>query len=268
MTRAKRAPTASAAQRSGGNGGLIVGSVEKAFRVLEAFGSRSQTLSLSQVAAVTSLDISAAQRFTYTLTHLGYLRKDEETKRYELTAKNLNQGYRYLVGHSLIDRALPYLLHVSTETEEAVSLTVLADTDIIFVARFMSRHMLATNVTVGTRMPAFCTAPGVAMLSQLPEAEAMAILDRSELQAYTPATTYRRNDLAAKLRLSATQGFATAFGEFYKGDLSVATAILDEHGRPEGAVSIGVSFARHKQEEVAARFGPLVMAAAHSVSRV
>jgi IclR family pca regulon transcriptional regulator len=256
------------AKRNAKNGALIVRSVEKAFRVLEAFGGRNQTLNLSQVAAATGMDVSAAQRFTHTLTHLGYLGKNEVTKRYELTAKNLNQGSRYLVGHRLIDRALPYLLHLSTETEEAVSLTVLADTDIIFVARFMSRYMLATNVTVGSRMPAFCTAPGVAMLSHLPEAEAIAILDRSELQAYTPATTYRRNDLAAKLRLSAKQGFATAFGEFYKGDLSVAAAILDEHGRPEGAVSIGVSFARYKQEDVAARFGPVVMAAAHSVSRV
>jgi IclR family pca regulon transcriptional regulator len=254
------------AQKSGG--ALVVASVEKAFRVLEAFGGRRQTLSLSQVAAATGMDISAAQRFTHTLTHLGYLRKDTETKRYELTPKNLNQGFRFLLGHSLIERAMPYLLHLSTETEEAVSLTVLDDTDIIFVARFMSRHMLNTNVIVGTHLPAYCTAPGIAMLSHLPEAEALAIIDRSDLQPHTPATTWHRNDLTAKLRQSAKQGFATAFGEFYKGDLSVAAAILDERRRPEGAISVGVSFARYKQEEVAGRFGPLVIAAAHSVSRV
>jgi IclR family pca regulon transcriptional regulator len=272
MARKKRSarPTVSAPKATRRTGGdpLMVLSVEKAFRVLEAFGGRKQTLSLSQVAAATGMDVSAAQRFTHTLTRLGYLRKDAETKQFELTAKNLGQGYRFLLGHSLVERAMPYLLHLSTETEEAVSLTVLDDTDIIFVARFMSRHMLNTNVVVGTRLPAYCTAPGVAMLSHLPEAEALDIIDRSDLRAHTPTTVWRRNDLAAKLRLSAKQGFATAFGEYYKGDLSIAAAILDEHGRPEGAINVAVSFARYKQEEVAARFGPLVVAAGHSVSRV
>ena len=54
---------------------LLVQSVEKAFRVLRAFDGSRPTLSLSQIAEETGLDISAAQRFTYTLTKLGYLTK-------------------------------------------------------------------------------------------------------------------------------------------------------------------------------------------------
>ena len=82
------------------------------------------------------------------------------------------------------------------------------------------------------------------------------------------ATTWRRVDLIAKLRLAAKQGFATAFNEFYKDDLSIGAAILDDRGRPEGAINVAVSFARYKKEEVAARFGAMVMAAAHGASRV
>ena len=72
---------------------LMVNSVEKAFRVLSAFGRQHQTLNLSQVASETGMDVSAAQRFTHTLTRLGYLRKDAQTKRFELTAKTLDLGY-------------------------------------------------------------------------------------------------------------------------------------------------------------------------------
>ena len=61
----------------------MVNSVEKAFRVLSAFGRRHQTLNLSQVASETGMDLSAAQRFTHTLTTLGYLRRqrDDSDKR-------------------------------------------------------------------------------------------------------------------------------------------------------------------------------------------
>lgn len=266
-TPARNTPSAAAAKRERNNDALMVKSVEKAFRVLEVFGGRRQSLTLSQVADAAGMDVSAAQRFTHTLTRLGYLQKDAETKHFVLTPKNLGLGYRFLLGHRLVERAMPYLRHLSTETEEAVNLIVLDDTEIIFVARFMSRHMLNTNIVVGTRMPAYCSASGIAIMSHLPRTEALGILDRSDLRKYTPATIWRRKDLIAKMNLSATQGFSTSFGEVYKGDLSVASAILDERGRPEGAINVAVSFTRYQKDEVAARFGPMVMEAARAVSR-
>ncbi|MDQ4061507.1 MAG: IclR family transcriptional regulator [Pseudomonadota bacterium] len=246
---------------------LMVLSVEKAFRVLSAFGIQRPTMSLSQIAAATGMDVSAAQRFTHTLSRLGYLRKDRDTKRFELTPKTLALGYHFLRSNRLIERAMPYLMHLSKETEEAVNLTMLDDTEIIFVSRFVSRHMLNTDVIVGSRMPAFCTAPGMAILSRLPEAEALAILERSDRKPITPSTTWRMEDLAPKLRRSAEQGFATAFEEFYRGDGSIAAAIIDAHGRAEGAINVAVSLSRYSAEEATERFAPLVVAAARAVSR-
>ncbi len=206
---------------------LMVNSVEKAFRVLSAFGRQHQTLNLSQVASETGMDVSAAQRFTHTLTKLGYLHKDAQTKRFELTAKTLDLGYHFVRSSRLLDRAMPYLMHLSKETEETVNLTVRDGTEIIFVSRFLSRHVLNTDVIIGTRMPAYATAPGIAMLSRLPEEEALAIIDASDLKAHTPSTTWQRDALREKLRQSAAQGYATAFEEVYIGDASIA-ALSDE----------------------------------------
>src|SRR5687768_15927652 len=47
---------------------LFVNAVEKAMRVLMAFDGSQRHLSLSQIAALTHLDLSAAQRFTFTLS--------------------------------------------------------------------------------------------------------------------------------------------------------------------------------------------------------
>lgn len=247
---------------------LMVNSVEKAFRVLSAFGRQHQTLNLSQVASETGMDVSAAQRFTHTLTRLGYLRKDTQTKRFELTAKTLDLGYHFVRSSRLLDRAMPYLMHLSKETEETVNLTVREGPEIIFVSRFLSRHVLNTDVIIGTRMPAYCTAPGIAMLSRLPEEEAMAVIDASDLKAHTPSTTWRRDALREKLRQSAAQGYATAFEEVYLGDASIAAVVVDHHGRPEGAVNIATSTSRFSHAEVISRFSSLVIATAHAISRV
>jgi len=246
---------------------LYVQSVEKAFRVLAAFDSGRPSLSLTEIAAATGLDKSAAQRFTHTLARLGYLRKVPETRRFELTTRTLELGYHYTRSSPLLEAALPKLLDLSRLTEESISLTVPDDTHIVYVSRLVSRHMLHTNVIIGTRLPAYCTAPGIAILSRLPLAEARATLRRSTLRPFTPHTTWRMPDLLAKLKGSAAQGYAIACEEIYANDVSVAAAILGPRGDPIAAITIAASKLRCSAEQAVERFAPLVVAAAGSLSR-
>lgn len=246
---------------------LMVLSVAKAFRVLDAFDATRPTMSLTQLAATVGLDKSAAQRFTHTLEQLGYLRKDPETKRFELTVKTLDLGAHFMRANWLVERATPYLMHLSKTTEETINLTVPDGTELVFVSRFLSRHVLNTDVVIGSRMPLYCTAPGIALLSRLPRDEAVSLLESCELKAYTPQTTWRMTDLLEKIELSAARGYATAFEEFYLGDLSVASAILDAKGRPIGALNIATSSARFQPAEAEERFAPLVVAAGLSISQ-
>lgn len=244
----------------------MVSSVEKAFRVLSAFDDAHPTLSLTQLAAAVDLDKSAVQRFTHTLMRLGFLSKDPTTKRFELTPKTLEFGYRYSKSNNLVGRAAPYLLHLSQETEETVSLTVLYDTDIVFISRFQSRHVLNTDVVIGTSLPAYCTAPGIAILSKLSEADARSVLGRSELRAITPHTTWKKDELLAKIKRTQIAGYAVAWNEYYMGDLTVAAAIVGPHGRPLGAVSIAVSAARYTPEEAESKFAGLAVATARALA--
>jgi DNA-binding IclR family transcriptional regulator len=198
--------------------------------------------------------------------HLGFLTKDAATKRFELTSKTLEFGYRYSKSNNLVRRAAPYLLHLSQETDETVSLTVLDDTNIVFISRFQSRHVLNTDVVVGTSLPAFCTSPGIAILSKLPDAEVKSILTRSELRPITPHTTWKKDDLLAKIKWAQSTGYAVAWNEYYIGDLSVAAPINGPHGRPLGAVSIAVSASRYSPEEAESKFAGLAVATARALT--
>jgi DNA-binding IclR family transcriptional regulator len=245
---------------------LYVRSIEKVFRVLSAFGTDHPTLSLGQVASLADMDKSAAQRFTHTLERLGYLHKDPHSKRFALTPRSLDLGYHYIRASPLAERAMPYLLELSRTTEESVSLTVLDGAEVVYIVRFTSRHMVSTNVIVGTRLPAYCTAPGIAMLSRLPPPEAHDILQRAERRAYTPSTTWRMPALIAKLETTAARGFATAIEEIFTGDISLAAAITGARGGPIGAVSLSVARVRMSPEQAEREFGPLVTATAQALS--
>jgi DNA-binding IclR family transcriptional regulator len=245
---------------------MFVNSVEKAFRVLGAFNAERPTLNLTQLADTLGMDKSTVQRFAYTLEKLGYLYKDPHTKHFELTPRNLQTAYHFSQSNALIRRALPYLLHLSQTTEEATNLSIREGTDIIYVVRFMSRHVLAANVTVGRRLPLYCTAPGRAILSRMPADTARALLEQSTLRAYTPHTTVRVPDLIRKVGEVSARGYAICIEEMLLDDISIAAPIVDRGGQPIGAVNIAVSKARCTPDMAEYRFGPLVISTAQAIS--
>ncbi|MBS0560339.1 MAG: IclR family transcriptional regulator [Proteobacteria bacterium] len=262
-----KAIAAAARERAGDHDPMHVQSVEKAFRVLRAFDARQPSLSLTQIAAAAELDRSAAQRFAHTLTALGYLRKDPTTKRFELTVKTLDLGYRFVRANSLVERARPYLRHISNSTEETVNLTVPDNTEVVYVARIAARHVIDPDLVIGGRIPIYCSAPGIAILGRLPVDEAMAILERCDRRPITPNTVWELDKLREKLISAAAQGYATAFEEMHHGDLSVAAAIVDAEGRPVGAINIATLRSRMTPEAAREAYAPIVVDAARAISR-
>jgi DNA-binding IclR family transcriptional regulator len=245
---------------------LMVQSVAKAFRVLEAFDSSHPQMTLSQIAKRTDLDLSGAQRFAHTLQVLGYLEKDPKTRHFELTVKSLDRAYHFTRSSRLVDRAMSILQYLSKETEETVNLTILDGTDIVFISRFLSRHVLNTDVIIGTRLPAYCMAPGRAILSVSPDEQVEALLDASDIKAHTQNTITDRDALRGIIAQARLDGYATAFEELYRGDGSIAAPVLGVNGNVMGAVSVAASTLRYSREGMVDAFATMILAAARSIS--
>ena len=150
---------------------FFVQSVEKAAGVLSVFTGEQPTLSLSEIARKSGLDMSAAQRFVYTLRVIGLISRDESTRRYRLTPKLLHFGYSYLRSSDLVNRCSPHVLELNNRSSETTNLTVLDGAEIVFVMRLLSRHVANFDTIVGSRLPAYCTAPGLAMLATFDDAD-------------------------------------------------------------------------------------------------
>jgi IclR family pca regulon transcriptional regulator len=245
---------------------LYVQSVEKAMKVLTAFDGSKRQLSLSEIAALTGFDMSATQRFTFTLAALGYLFKDPDSRKYELSPKLVDFTYHYLISNELVSRATPYLQQLGSETEEATNLTVLDDTDIVFVLRIVSRNVFNAHVITGSRLPAYCTAPGLAILATLQDGEVDDILSRTNLVAFTSTTVYQPRKIKDRLVQIRKQGYAHTEDEYFVSDISTAAAVTNAHGRGIGAVNIAVARSRWQADRDEKRFADLVISTASAIS--
>jgi IclR family pca regulon transcriptional regulator len=245
---------------------LFVQSVEKAMKVLTAFDGSKRQLSLSEIAALTDLDNSAAQRFTYTLAMLGYLVKDAATRKYELSVRLLDFTYHYLASSELANRAAPVLQKLARDTEEVCNLTVPDGPDIVFVQRIVSRNAPVPNVFVGTRLPAYCTAPGLAMWSMWPAEDVERALAKSVLAKHTARTVTDPRRIKARLARMRAAGYAHTQDELFPDDISTAAPVLDARGRAIGALNIAVSRTRWNPERDEPRYAGLLRAAAATIS--
>lgn len=246
---------------------LFVGSVEKAFQVLEAFRDTHRHMSMAEIARAAGLDRSATQRLVHTMEQLGYLRRIADSPLYGLAPKVLTLSYNYLRSSELIERASPYLLDISRTLGETSNLQELDGYEIVFLARFPGKHLVNVDFAVGYRLPAVFTASGRAILSKLDPARRRELIAASPLQPVTPYTETDPRQLEARIDEAAEKGYAIVMNQTLVGDISVAAAITDHGGQPIAAINIAVPTTRWTLEKAEEQLVPHVQLAATSISQ-
>ncbi|GGF44294.1 IclR family transcriptional regulator [Aliidongia dinghuensis] len=246
---------------------LFIGSTAKTFQVLHVFEGPQRAMTLADIARAAELDRSATQRIVHTLVELGYVRRVAGTLTYALTSKVLNFSYSYIRANELIEKASPYLLEISRSLGETTNLHELDGPEIVFVARFPGQHLFNVDIVVGSRLPAFFTASGTAILSRLSVEEREGLLRQTRLEAITPFTQLDPATLMKRVETAAQTGYAAVANETVMGDVSVAAAITDEHGRAVAAINISVPTTRWTLERASAELAQHVQVAATSISK-
>lgn len=228
----------------------VVRSVGKAFAVLGAFTADVPELALSQVAAKAGLDRGTTFRLLKTLVELGLVRPIPESKRFRLTLKCLELGFSALSSRDLGAHALPLLREVVPNVADAGSLGILDRGEVIYIERVQSgldRH--GFDRRPGSRIGAYATALGHAVLAQLPRERQIQHLESTPRVPLSERTLVDLDELLARLEVVRSQGFALSDGENAYGLCTVAAPVLDSNAEPLAAVSLTIQASRQSLDE-------------------
>lgn len=247
---------------------LFNASLMKGIAVLMAFGPRRTDMNLPEIAEAAGISKSAAQRFAYTLETMGFLRKHPRTRRYALTPKTVEFGYRYLLVNPLIERANPYLLALNRSSGETVNMAEPDGADMVYVARFATPLHATVHMPVGRRLPMYCTSAGRALLSMMHPDEARRILESAPRPRINRNTVTDIEALMDMLAESRETGFSYSRGEYYRGDLNIAVPILDASGAAVAAVNISAPTVRWTMERLIDELVPHLLETRRLISTV
>ncbi len=246
-------------------------SLERGLAILASFTSSRPLAGTSELARRLGLSRSTTHRYLSTLQRLDYLHQDAETRKYRLGPRVLDLGFSAINSMDVRELSAPYLRQLCDDTGYTVNLAILDGADVVYVERCRTsragQREIDLDLHVGSRLPAYCTALGKAILAFLPPDERDAILERVDYAPRGPNTVSGREALLAELERVAADGFAVNNEELAYGLRSIAAPVRNHAGSAVGAINLAVHRTMVSLDDLVHRLSPPLLRTTAEVSR-
>ena len=243
-----------------------VQSFARGLEVIRSFSAQAPEQTLSEVAARTDMTRAGARRILLTLQTLGYVHSDG--KYFRLTPKILDLGFAYLSSTPLWNLAGPVMEGLVDAVQESCSAAVLDGVEVVYVLRVHTHKIMSTNLSVGSRLPAFWTSLGRVLLAALPDAPLQSLMDQCPRQQYTQLTQTSDEALWAAIRQTRSQGWCLLNQELEEGLISIAAPVRNALGQTVAALNISGQANRTTAEVMQAQLLPQLLRTCDTISQL
>jgi IclR family transcriptional regulator, pca regulon regulatory protein len=240
-------------------------SLARGLIVIQAFTQQSPQMTISQLSVKTGLSRAAVRRCLYTLTKLGFAGA-EDGSRYSLRPRMLTLSHTYTSSNTLSTAAQPILERMSTTLRESFSVATLDGEDIVYIARTQVNRVMAVDLHIGSRLPAYCTSMGRVLLAYLPTEQLEQYLAKAVLTPHTSRTITSVEKLRLALRNVRRNGYALVDQEYEVGLRSLAVPVHSSSGRVVATINLSGNAPRISVLEMQSRFLAPLRNAANELS--
>jgi IclR family pca regulon transcriptional regulator len=245
-------------------------SLERGLAVLCAFTPDRPALRITELARDLNLTRSTTHRYVATLAALGFLEQDDSTRKYRLGPRVLDLGFSTLGSMELREIAAPHLRRLTDATGYTSNLAIRDDTDVILIDRILGPagryHHLEFTLHVGSRIPAYCSATGKALLASLPHLELNRLLERIDLVQRGPRTITDKTALLEELERVRRTGLAVNDEELANALRAIAVPVRARSGNVVAAVNVAIPWSPVAISELVDQLRPTLNETANRIS--
>lgn len=239
-------------------------SIARGIEVIRAFSDTHTGMTSAAVSKRTGLSRAVARRCLYTLSEMGYVRQSEDG--YYLEPKVLSLSQIYFTSSPLPTLAQDYLDRIKNEIDETCSLAILDGEDIVYIARAVARRLLSVSLSIGSRLPAYCTSLGRILLAFLPPENLDTYLNSVKIEPLTQRTLNTAEALRAELESVRLNQYALVDQELEIGLTTLAVPVQNHRGKVVAAMNVGVQSNRVSVSDLKSRILPVLRKASKELS--
>ncbi len=237
--------------------------VDKALRILELLGQGE--LRLVDLSASLGEHKSTVQRLLVTLQARGFVRQDEQTKRYSLGLKLLQLASLTLADMDLREAAREPMQRLGDLSQETVHLGVYDEPQVVYIDKIESTFPIRMYSRVGARAESYCTGVGKALIAFLTDYEVERYLRKVSFTRFTPHTIVTPRGLREEIARIRARGYALDLQEHEEGVRCAAAPIFGLDGRVAGAISVAAPAFRKSESDIEG-LAPAVIETARQIS--
>jgi len=244
-------------------------SLERGLAILGCFTPEKPVLGIADIADELGMSRSTTHRYVITLVALGYLEQGASRK-YRLGLRVTDLGMSALNSTGLREHSRPYLEELRQRTSYTVNLAVLDGPEILYVDRARSfrrgQSKIDLGLSLGSRLPAYCTSMGKMLLAYLPEAEQRTLLSDIKLAKRGPNTITSKKGLRSELEHVRAESFAVNDEELAPGLHSISAPVRSESREVIAAVNMAAHSSMISLEDLVEHLGPHLVSTADRIS--
>lgn len=234
----------------------FVTALSRGLSVIRAFGPETPRMTLAEVARRVGLPRATVRRALITLETLGYAESDRGG--FSLTPKILTLGQAYLSSSPLTVAAKPLLERLAQRLQESCWAGILDEGDVLLVVNSRTTRILSAGLSVGSRLPAYCSALGRVLLAALPDHELDGYLSHLVPKQLTPRTITDPAAIREAILDARAKGYSISDGEVELGLCSIAVPIVNVQGKTVAALNATAPSVRAQGKEMSEQFLPLL----------
>lgn len=212
--------------------------VQRAVRLIRHIAEGNTVINMSETAKTLKINRTTLLRLLHTLETEGFVERRPEGAGYQVGMALLGIAARSLFSQDVVRVSVPILTHVAEVVRLSAHLGVLDGGDVVYLVRRTPDIPLASNIRVGSRLPAHATTIGRIILAHLSPMQIDALFAGKTLERFSEHTSSTVSEVHARAAADRDAGIAWSAAHFERGISSAAVAVFDYTGAPVAAINV------------------------------
>ena len=212
----------------------LVPGLERGLRLLQLFRPGRSAISAPEIARELELPRSTAFRLLQTLEALEFVERSANGA-WRLGPAVLRLGFEFVASQEVGEYGREVLEKLCEDTGASVQLAIRDGREIVVVLKKNPSSTFASNVQVGTRMPAHATVLGRLLLQDVAVRK---LYPEARLKQHTALTPRTAAELEKLLAQDRARGYAVSESGYENGICAVAAPVRNHEQRVVAALSV------------------------------
>jgi DNA-binding IclR family transcriptional regulator len=248
-------------------GAYVSPPVQRAARLLRHIGEGDPVTNVAKTARELGISRTTLHRLLATLEMERFIEPRPEGAGWRIGMGLIGLTAQAFFSQDLVQVSVPVLTRLAESLGLSAHLGVLDGFEVVYLVRRVPNHAYASQIRIGSRLPAHAANMGRIMLAHLPPQRVERMYAGVVLDAVTAQTATTLTQLQAQIDADRALGLAWSDGNYEAGISSVAAAIFDATNAPVAALNVTGQSALFSGAQRRAHIAAAVQAGANEISQ-